>query len=118
MSGPAPLAKKWRAKASVLRECLEDQKAKLYEIVATELEEWWHDYQNQVLTVAEAAAESGYSPSHLFHAVEDGTIANAGRRGAPRIRRRDLPRKSAHRSKGLTTTERAAIVADLDRAEG
>ena len=45
------------------------------------------------LTLAEAALESGYSVDHLRHAVASGQIANAGRRGAPRIRRADLPKK-------------------------
>ncbi len=48
---------------------------------------------DELLTVAQAAAESGYSHEHVARMVREGTIPNAGRRRAPRIRRTDLPRK-------------------------
>ena len=44
--------------------------------------------------LVEAARESGYSADHLGRLVRDGKIPNAGRPGAPRIARRDLPRKA------------------------
>ena len=46
-----------------------------------------------VLSLPEAASRSGYSIEHLGRLVREGRIANAGRRGAPRIRAADLPRK-------------------------
>jgi hypothetical protein len=45
------------------------------------------------LTLDEASRESGYSTDHLRHLIADGTLANAGRKHAPRLRRVDLPRK-------------------------
>jgi hypothetical protein len=48
---------------------------------------------NEELSLPSAAAESGYSSNHLSRLVRDGRIPNAGRPGAPRIRRADLPRK-------------------------
>ncbi len=48
-----------------------------------------------VLNLQEAAAESGYSPDHLGAQVRKGVIPNAGRPGAPKIRRSDLPRKAS-----------------------
>ena len=42
---------------------------------------------------AEAARESGYSSEHLGKLLRRGTIPNAGRKNAPRIRRRHLPYK-------------------------
>lgn len=47
------------------------------------------------LTLREAARESGYSQDHLARLIREGTIPNAGRPRAPRIRRKDLPRKAA-----------------------
>lgn len=41
----------------------------------------------------QADRESGFSVGHLYRMVGTGQIPNAGRKGAPRIRRRDLPRR-------------------------
>lgn len=46
-----------------------------------------------VLSLPEAASRSGYSVEHLGRLVREGRLPNAGRRGAPRIRAADLPRK-------------------------
>jgi hypothetical protein len=48
------------------------------------------------LTLTEAAHRSGYSREHLGRLVATGTIPNAGRPNAPRIRVADLPRKAGH----------------------
>ena len=47
----------------------------------------------EVLTLVEAAMESGYSADHLGRLVRAGAIVNVGRANAPKIRRRNLPRK-------------------------
>jgi hypothetical protein len=48
---------------------------------------------DEPLSLREAAAASGYSEDHLARLVRQERIPNAGRRGAPRIRRGDLPRR-------------------------
>jgi len=58
-----------------------------------ELDTLVSDSANEALSLRQAAAESGYSADHLAREVRAGRILNAGRRGAPRIRRGDLPRK-------------------------
>ncbi len=58
------------------------------------------------LTLEEAAAESGYCADHLGRLVREKKIHNAGRTHAPRILRRDLPRKPAAKT-------RAASAGDL-----
>ena len=45
------------------------------------------------LSLIAAAQESGYSPTHLGREVKAGRIPNAGRFNAPKILRRDLPKK-------------------------
>ena len=60
--------------------------ADLAAIEASELDE--------VLSLPAAARESGYSRDHLARLVREGKIRNAGRPNAPKIRRRDLPRKA------------------------
>ena len=51
------------------------------------LEEW----SIEPLTLREAAGEAGYSEDHLGRLVREGKIPNAGRPGAPRILRANLP---------------------------
>ena len=46
-------------------------------------------------TLEQAAVESGYSYSALQKMVADGELMNVGKKGAPRIRRGDLPKKAA-----------------------
>jgi hypothetical protein len=46
-----------------------------------------------LLSLPEAASRSGYSVEHLGRLIRESRLPNAGRRGAPRIRAADLPRK-------------------------
>ena len=108
------LAQLWRDEAAVLRRCGHESTATLSETHAAELEAAWLAHRLELLTVGEAAEESGYSTSCLYAALRDGTVENAGRRGAPRIRRADLPKRLGRRPQGLIPLERAIIVADLD----
>jgi hypothetical protein len=45
------------------------------------------------LTLRAASALSGYSTDHLSRLIREGVLPNAGRKGAPRICRADLPIK-------------------------
>lgn len=74
--------------AETLLRCAEDLTAELRELLHEEL------------TIADAADESGYSEDHLRRLVREGTLPNAGENGAPRIRRRNLPRKPDARAGG------------------
>jgi hypothetical protein len=47
----------------------------------------------ELLTLTEASRMSAYSPDHLGRLLRNGTIPNAGRPNAPRIRLADLPRR-------------------------
>jgi hypothetical protein len=49
----------------------------------------------EAVTLAQAARESGYSTDYLGLLIRQGRIPNVGRPHAPRIRRRDLPRKAS-----------------------
>jgi len=100
-----PLAEKWRQEAEQNeRRGLKDL-ANFARSFADELEAYEEDWTNQLLTLDEAAAESGYHKDHLSLLISQGKIPNAGKKGAPRIRRRDLPRKprSAPPSHASTT---------------
>ena len=63
---------------------------------AVELETVAVAHDNESLDLRAAAAESGYSPDHLGRLIRHGTLPNAGVDFAPRILRRNLPRKPGH----------------------
>jgi len=80
--------------------------------------------QEDTVTLAEAALLGGYSVDHLQRIVAAGTIENAGRKGAPRIRRTDVPVKPGHHAALLTPiagdqlSTRRRIVADVQAHTG
>ena len=63
------------------------------EQVLSDLHEMGNAYDMTPLSLTAAAEESGYSARHLGREVKAGRIPNAGREKAPKILRRDLPRK-------------------------
>ncbi len=69
--------------------------AKLVDEVLADVEEFLLGEDSDLLTLTEAARESGYSADHLGRLVKAGAIPNSGRTNAPRIRRKDLPRKAS-----------------------
>jgi hypothetical protein len=53
---------------------------------------------DESLTLAQASDRCGYSTDHLSRLVREGKLKNLGRKGAPRVRAADLPRRVAARS--------------------
>ena len=93
------LARTWQAEAQQLRTRYGmDQLATLAETHAAELLEAMREANDQQLTLSEAASESGYSVRRLRELIAEGRIPNAGRKGAPRIRRADVPRRAGQPS--------------------
>lgn len=86
------LLHRWADEAKQLREryALESA-ARVCEAHVRELAKVVAAQEDEVLTVPEAAQETGYSAQHLRALVSSGTVPNAGRKGQPRIRRGDLP---------------------------
>ena len=84
----------WRRRAKSLRRYGGDTQATAIERCADDLEATLVERDETTYSLIEAACESGYSADHLGRLVRDGKIPNAGRPGAPRIARRDLPRKA------------------------
>jgi hypothetical protein len=88
--------------------------------VIADLREMGDAYDMVALSLKGAAEESGYSAGHLGREVKAGRIPNAGRENAPKILRRDLPKKpSVLRIEAMDTTvdrKRIALaVANSDR---
>jgi hypothetical protein len=89
----ADLSARWIARADELAPYA-PAAAEAFRRAAVELEAAQRAADDEVLSLADAAAVSGYSSETLRHMVSRGRIPNAGRRGAPRIRRADLPRQA------------------------
>jgi hypothetical protein len=88
------LAQRWRQEAALLRRRAASPQAEVLESCAADLEACVQERELEVLTLSQAAGESGFTYSALEKMVRRGAIANAGRRGAPRVRRRDLPHRA------------------------
>ena len=87
------LAAEWRATADTLAAHGAEQGAATCRLHAAELEAALRAQDDELLDLTAASTESGYSPDRLRHMIAEGTVPNAGRRGAPRVRRADLPHK-------------------------
>jgi hypothetical protein len=90
---PDDLPARWRERAEYLRQYGDPACARLWELAATELEAALAAHGQEALSLTEAAKLSGLTADHLGQLVKQGRIPNAGRDGAPRIRRGDLPVK-------------------------
>lgn len=86
----------WRREAADLNSRGISAPSQLIAALADELEERANEWLDDELTLAEAAEISGYAYSTLEHQVRMGELPNAGEKGRPRLRRRDLPRKPGH----------------------
>lgn len=110
---PRELAERWRADADVFERYADTQLAKIARVHADELAAALRTLDGEALNLAAAASESGYSVDRLRHMVSAGEIPNAGRKGAPRVKRGDLPRKSRKAAGGF---DAAATARDIVRA--
>ena len=107
---PGDLPAQWRERAERLRR-YSVPASNAYEDAANELEQVLRELGEESLNLVEAASESGFSQDHLGSLVRRGEIPNAGRIHAPRIRRADLPIKSAN-SPGRPPTRRKTPAAE------
>jgi hypothetical protein len=69
--------------------------ATLIDEILAELEPVVNGAGAEILTIAEAAARSGYSQDHIGRLLRKGTLENVGKARAPRVLAGDLPRKPA-----------------------
>jgi hypothetical protein len=104
------VAARWRAEAELFDRYGDTARALICRTHADDLEAALRDEQDGILTLHEAALASGYSPDRLRHMVAAGRIPNAGRRGAPRIRRGDLPAKGKAPAGGFDPSATARAI--------
>lgn len=109
----APLTEEWRRDARILREWGCEHEARMLETAADQLESHNAGLLEQRLTLEQASELSGYSCGHLARLITSGTIPNAGRTGAPRIRRGDLPRKPVGKSPSQPHVDPTQIVQSI-----
>lgn len=108
------LAARWRAEAAVLQRRGAPIQAGVLESCASEMEQEAQLFSLETLDLEQAVAESGYSYSTLQKMLSDGTIPNAGKKGTPRVRRCDLPKKPGS---GHQSSKGESDLADLVLAE-
>ena len=89
----ADLPPLWTARAAEMRFLGQGPLAALIEAMLGEFETERAADATETLTIAQAAAESGYCKEHLRRLVREEEIPNAGRPNAPRIRRANVPIK-------------------------
>ena len=69
---------------------------KLADLVLAELDALDATMHAESVTLKEASLIGGYSADHLQRLVASGQLENVGRKGKPRLRRCDVPRKPGH----------------------
>jgi len=114
------LTSRWRSHAEMFRRFDDIGAAEAFELCANELEAANNAWQDVTLTLDEGASESGYSTDSLGRMIREERLDNAGVPGAPRILRRDLPRKPGRKCQweSLDSKEQiAAAVADSVKGE-
>lgn len=84
----------WRDRAEFLRSVKAEGQATVFEQCAADLEAAARRWNDELLSPDQAAQESGYSTRRLRELVDEGTLPNHGRKGAPLYRRSEIPQKA------------------------
>lgn len=92
------IGEQFRAEAERFRSWGQESCALLFDKAAAMADELVREWEMELLTLDEAAQESGYSYSALEKGIRAGRLENGGEEGRPRIRRRDLPAKPKRRA--------------------
>ena len=91
-----PLAERWREEGQRLRTLEAHGQAAALEQAAKELDAEITKSESELLTIREAAAESGYSEEHLRRLAREGDLPverNGGSKSKIKVLRADLPAK-------------------------
>jgi hypothetical protein len=97
---PHALPSLWRERAATLEQYAADSAAMTCRTLAEELEMALHALDGVVVTPTEAAQLGGYSVDHINRMIRTGKIENVGRKGAPRLRRADVPIRAGYKPPG------------------
>ena len=84
------LAAGWREEAAILKRRGLEQEARMAESYASDLDQRLREWELQELTIEQAATELGLKYDTVQRRLACGELPNAGRKGAPLVRRCDL----------------------------
>ncbi len=84
------LTNEWRKEAAMLERRGLEREARMVESFAGDLEQRLREWLDELLTLESAAGEVGTTYDAIRKQVARGDLPNAGRQGAPKIRRADL----------------------------
>ena len=87
------LSDEWRALAEQQRRLGAEPQARTLEYCADALWSVLRANDDELLSLQQAADESGYTVDHLGRLIRERKVPNAGRKARPLIRRSDLPAK-------------------------
>ncbi len=90
----------------------------MVESFASELEQRLREWELQELTIEQAATELGLKYDTLQRRVRCGELPNAGRKGAPRVLRRDLYGGGSSTPRLITESGEPDIAAEVLLARG
>jgi hypothetical protein len=102
---PLDLPEFIRREAEWLREWGDDSRPRALEKIAGVMEWVQAEWDNQPLTLQQAAEESGFSYSTIEKKVASEELENVGEKGKPRVRRGDLPKKGRQPSQASDVGE-------------
>jgi hypothetical protein len=92
------LLSRWRSDADVLEEHGAIDRASGLRKAAKDVESALEETELESLTIEQAVEEGGYTYSAIEKGLRNGELPNVGKRGSPRIRRGDIPRKGGRMS--------------------
>lgn len=110
------LSDEWRALAEQQRRLGAEPQARTLEYCADALGSVLRANEDELLSLQQAADESGYSVDHLGRLIRERKVPNAGRKARPLIRRSDLPAKPNWKARtGTDGSETGYILGGLFR---
>lgn len=85
------LSAKWKDIATLLERFSASAQAAAIRQCAVELDVAIREEEDRLLSLSDASDLSGYSRDHLSRMIRAGVLPNAGRKGKPLVRLRDVP---------------------------